>query len=131
MIEDDKALHTSAFHQKMARHSRPCRPFVPSGNRCRAAHHDTATHGQMGKNGVADRAGGVVEIHVDAIRAERCNTIGDILALIIDGCIIAEFLNAALRSEEHTSELQSLMRISYAVFCLKKKTKHNRKKTVH
>src|SRR3546814_2969748 len=32
----------------------------------------------------------------------------------------------ALRSEEHTSELQSLMRISYAVFCLKKK---NKKKT--
>src|SRR3546814_5000543 len=31
----------------------------------------------------------------------------------------------ALRSEEHTSELQSLMRISYAVFCLKKKI-HNR-----
>src|SRR3546814_4094336 len=28
------------------------------------------------------------------------------------------------RSEEHTSELQSLMRISYAVFCLKKNTKH-------
>src|SRR3546814_4175441 len=32
------------------------------------------------------------------------------------------------RSEEHTSELQSLMRISYAVFCLKKKT-NNRNKT--
>src|SRR3546814_5502890 len=30
---------------------------------------------------------------------------------------------AAIRSEEHTSELQSLMRISYAVFCLKKKKK--------
>src|SRR3546814_8152931 len=30
---------------------------------------------------------------------------------------------AALRSEEHTSELQSLMRISYAVFCLKQKKK--------
>src|SRR3546814_9065957 len=30
-----------------------------------------------------------------------------------------------LRSEEHTSELQSLMRISYAVVCLKKKTKKN------
>src|SRR3546814_4487849 len=29
------------------------------------------------------------------------------------------------RSEEHTSELQSLMRISYAVFCLKKKTHNN------
>src|SRR3546814_10105785 len=30
------------------------------------------------------------------------------------------------RSEEHTSELQSLMRISYAVFCLNKKTKQNK-----
>src|SRR3546814_4183951 len=30
-----------------------------------------------------------------------------------------------LRSEEHTSELQSLMRISYAVFCLKKKNNYN------
>src|SRR3546814_4768036 len=33
------------------------------------------------------------------------------------------------RSEEHTSELQSLMRISYAVFCLKKKTNNKRKIT--
>src|SRR3546814_7881487 len=32
-------------------------------------------------------------------------------------------VRSALRSEEHTSELQSLMRISYAVFCLKKKNK--------
>src|SRR3546814_1297882 len=31
-----------------------------------------------------------------------------------------------VRSEEHTSELQSLMRISYAVFCLKKKTNHKK-----
>src|SRR3546814_7635139 len=35
-----------------------------------------------------------------------------------------KFNVAANRSEEHTSELQSLMRISYAVFCLKKKTQH-------
>src|SRR3546814_7694033 len=35
-------------------------------------------------------------------------------------------LPAPARSEEHTSELQSLMRISYAVFCLKKKTKKNK-----
>src|SRR3546814_3029290 len=33
----------------------------------------------------------------------------------------------AVRSEEHTSELQSLMRISYAVFCLKKKKQHKQK----
>src|SRR3546814_1751853 len=44
--------------------------------------------------------------------------------------IVAAQLNARVlrtvsaRSEEHTSELQSLMRISYAVFCLKKKTTH-------
>src|SRR3546814_13017471 len=35
------------------------------------------------------------------------------------------------RSEEHTSELQSLMRISYAVFCLKKKKKNNITYTYH
>src|SRR3546814_3402480 len=34
---------------------------------------------------------------------------------------------AGIRSEEHTSELQSLMRISYAVFCLKKKTRKQSK----
>src|SRR3546814_7693516 len=34
-----------------------------------------------------------------------------------------------VRSEEHTSELQSLMRISYAVFCLKKKKKIEKQKT--
>src|SRR3546814_5334887 len=34
------------------------------------------------------------------------------------------FAGARSRSEEHTSELQSLMRISYAVFCLKKKNIH-------
>src|SRR3546814_8763229 len=37
-------------------------------------------------------------------------------------------INVKVRSEEHTSELQSLMRISYAVFCLKKK-KNNKKNT--
>src|SRR3546814_10616761 len=41
---------------------------------------------------------------------------------------------AGIRSEEHTSELQSLMRISYAVFCLKKKTNnthHNKNKVLN
>src|SRR3546814_10281590 len=36
----------------------------------------------------------------------------------------------AFRSEEHTSELQSLMRISYAVFCLKKKKKHKQNRNI-
>src|SRR3546814_1085643 len=37
----------------------------------------------------------------------------------------------AIRSEEHTSELQSLMRISYAVFCLKKNKQHQTNITTH
>src|SRR3546814_5325905 len=43
---------------------------------------------------------------------------GGCLRLCRPFCVLA----MGLRSEEHTSELQSLMRISYAVFCLKKKT---------
>src|SRR3546814_4008529 len=38
-----------------------------------------------------------------------------------EGALQLPRLRASARSEEHTSELQSLMRISYAVFCLKKK----------
>src|SRR3546814_4717936 len=40
-----------------------------------------------------------------------------------------DLVNIPYRSEEHTSELQSLMHISYAVFCLKKKKKTNKKNT--
>src|SRR3546814_3531420 len=39
---------------------------------------------------------------------------------------VTRFAAPAPRSEEHTSELQSLMRISYAVFCLKKKNTENK-----
>src|SRR3546814_4482679 len=42
------------------------------------------------------------------------------LGILVDRPPVSDEL---IRSEEHTSELQSLMRISYAVFCLKKKTK--------
>src|SRR3546814_5039027 len=43
--------------------------------------------------------------------------------MIILGALTVFIWFSLNRSEEHTSELQSLMRISYAVFCLKKKTK--------
>src|SRR3546814_10433233 len=60
---------------------------------------------------------------------ERCNRCGDEIAARHEGAVeLAAFLIEPvaadyrdIRSEEHTSELQSLMRISYAVFCLKKK----------
>src|SRR3546814_7572459 len=44
-----------------------------------------------------------------------------------DSAPLKDTLDACVdRSEEHTSELQSLMRISYAVFCLKKKNRHTK-----
>src|SRR3546814_5015245 len=43
----------------------------------------------------------------------------------------AAFVQITVRSEEHTSELQSLMRISYAVFCLKKKNEQQQINTPH
>src|SRR3546814_6607048 len=61
------------------------------------------------------------------LERERAACGSENLILLQTGRIIAEKLQAhlssdAMRSEEHTSELQSLMRNSYAVFCLKKKT---------
>src|SRR3546814_10334512 len=47
------------------------------------------------------------------------------------GAASATILTPNLRSEEHTSELQSLMRISYAVFCLKKKKTYEQYSNQH
>src|SRR3546814_7395585 len=64
------------------------------------------------------------------IEPSQCAYVGDderdIIAARAEGMPAV----VALRSEEHTSELQSLMRISYAVFCLKKK-KHKIQRNVH
>src|SRR3546814_3543321 len=56
----------------------------------------------------------------EILHAELGATYPGIQRVILGVAIIA----VILRSEEHTSELQSLMRISYAVFCLKKKNQH-------
>src|SRR3546814_7616896 len=47
------------------------------------------------------------------------------------GIIVIDFIDMHKRSEVHTSELQSLMRISYAVSCLKKKKKHGQNESEH
>src|SRR3546814_6611721 len=62
----------------------------------------------------ADAAVGLVAPVIEAA------TLGQVMGLVGE----PGAQTARVRSEEHTSELQSLMRISYAVFCLKKKTKH-------
>src|SRR3546814_9213827 len=55
---------------------------------------------------------------------------GDVAAIIMEAAMCNSGAIMPLpRSEEHTSELQSLMRISYAVFCLKKKKTHTRTQT--
>src|SRR3546814_10452308 len=63
---------------------------------------------------------------VDALKGVLWHKISGPLSAILMPLLgaVAAF---GLRSEEHTSELQSLMRISYAVFCLKKKKKKQQK----
>src|SRR3546814_3077573 len=79
----------------------------------------------------------VLAIMHKSLRKPNIETYCEHLAMIYYSCMEA-VLNAlhnvfsvfVFRSEEHTSELQSLMRISYAVFCLKKqKHKQTQKKT--
>src|SRR3546814_2847193 len=48
-----------------------------------------------------------------------------------EGAVAEGTFTVTVRSEEHTSELQSLMRISYAVFCLKKKKKQHKQYIKH
>src|SRR3546814_5484165 len=80
--------------------------------------------------GAAD-ADGAGDGRIDAAKVDR--TIGAVERAPVDRferAIVGSIddrrrRRARNRSEEHTSELQSLMRISYAVFCLKKKTKTN------
>src|SRR3546814_4259787 len=70
---------------------------------------DRVEHGDVAAGLEAQRMGGVAH-HVLAARVHD-DQFGAALGRLLE-----------IRSEEHTSELQSLMHISYAVFCLKKKT---------
>src|SRR3546814_1387146 len=82
-----------------------------------------------------ERLFGVVGLARDTLHREAPELARDVDHVVIDGPPrVAGLMRSALlaadlvliRSEEHTSELQSLMRISYAVFCLKKKTTTDR-----
>src|SRR3546814_10871188 len=70
--------------------------------------------GTVGRVGAADAAGDVAIAH-GVLRQGMMAT-----KMALSGCL-SKPRRGDGRSEEHTSELQSLMRISYAVFCLKKK----------
>src|SRR3546814_3067903 len=66
---------------------------------------------------VKDKATAMASEYATAGKDKASNALESLARLMRD---------AATRSEEHTSELQSLMRISYAVFCLKKKQKNKK-----
>src|SRR3546814_1380983 len=67
------------------------------------------------------RLGRFDETHQDEAR-NGCGANGDGRTFANKiACLVYQIVDILVRSEEHTSELQSLMRISYAVFCLKKK----------
>src|SRR3546814_5594328 len=65
------------------------------------------------------------ELHLIVAEASRSGVIEESERAIISGVVrLADRpVREVMRSEEHTSEIQSLMRISYAVFCLKNKQK--------
>src|SRR3546814_3104814 len=62
-----------------------------------------------------------------SLTRENTPFISGVLAMVME---MYSFRSCLARSEEHTSELQSLMRISYAVVCLKKKNRYIRTETL-
>src|SRR3546814_2444368 len=78
------------------------------------------------QNAIFDEFMGLVEARIDAAHQAGTLDLGLETIAVEDFTILSDTLlrtdpASGARSEEHTSELQSLMRISYAVFCLKKK----------
>src|SRR3546814_6077610 len=67
----------------------------------------------------------------EAFQSDAAKGFGSGVTVTYAALQMAYYMGAdpVIKSEEHTSELQSLMRISYAVFCLKKKTKKDHTKT--
>src|SRR3546814_4691399 len=111
-LEEDRDRHENA-------HAEVLRTFDPQD---RMSVQDEVAYGAAANAGHGSEKNETDDVHLIA-RGDQC------------ACNRED--HDAERSEEHTSELQSLMRISYAVFCLKKKTKrttnrHNTKKrTTH
>src|SRR3546814_9829018 len=83
----------------------------------RARESDVARHAQRRRAGGEGRGLELFAIFLDPPAAMRLVRFHPFDLLLADAVGIVD----ETRSEEHTSELQSLMRISYAVFCLKKK----------
>src|SRR3546814_1000999 len=99
----------------------------------------SATARTIAANNIVNSAFMVIAALLATLLASLNFTVSQILLLVAVGGVMAAWIAWRLhcvcevtsgnRSEEHTSELQSLMRISYADFCLKKKHTHYNKHT--
>src|SRR3546814_5341530 len=93
------------------------------------ARHLRAAPAAGARHGTADR---VEHVHERQRPGGRCAGAGNVRAAWPERReVVADAAAGIGRSEEHTSELQSLMRISYAVFCLTKKKKTHHKLNTH
>src|SRR3546814_10201242 len=104
--------------------SRGCRPALPTSTPSAPRQKNRSARQKHGGSACckskhsAPASSSIRRLEASALRVE-------IIAPFDDLWPIHDKHPHQFRSEEHTSELQSLMRISYAVFCLKKKTKTN------
>src|SRR3546814_9542862 len=81
-----------------------------------------ATDDAEGRDPLAERVLALQGL-LGVMLADPGRPLGQVERGVLDAALYETYRQAGIRSEEHTSELQSLMRISYAVFCLKKKKK--------
>src|SRR3546814_3577537 len=95
--------------RRRSRRARLHRDLLAAGHAARGGDDRARPRVARRRGGVRERAIGMIRLKLK--RAYEPAAPDDGVRILIDR-----------RSEEHTSELQSLMRISYAVFCLKKKT---------
>src|SRR3546814_6267020 len=124
-VDVQDALHpqqvaAAARHQGL----QPAHPDVP-GERFVAGQHERAEGGVVPVSMVMVMMMIVIVIGVVVIMRVVVHVLDGVIRLLAQPAHHVGALRLRVRSEEHTSELQSLMRISYAVFCLKKK-KHNK-----
>src|SRR3546814_3927538 len=103
-----------------------CRPDMPEGVE---APLDWLALYAQDKTGYDNLCALVSRAHLDRPIEQPAHVSFDDLQGHTQGLIALTAGREGARSEEHTSELQSLMRISYAVFCLKQKTQINKNRT--
>src|SRR3546814_1153528 len=114
------ALPISRPASREARKISAAAPAASAGERAKPAHRHARRSGRAREGSAAQRW--LLLDHGCRVCIQSAAACALLAAVkIARGSSLSSCSQEAMRSEEHTSELQSLMRISYAVFCLKKK----------